>query len=329
MKRSRRKFLHLAAGAAALPAVSRIANAQAYPTRPITMIVPFPAGGPLDTIARLLAEGMRTSLGQPIIIENVGGAAGSTGVGRAARAAPDGHTLIVGHWGTHVVNGAIYALQYDVLTDFAPIALLASNPAIILAKKAIPADDLKTLIAWLKASFDKTTFGVPGVASAPHIYGALFQSITDTRLQFIPYRGGAPMMQDLTAGQIDMTITTPAASLGVIRTGQVKAYAVTAKSRLTAAPDIPTVDEAGLPGFYTSNWTALWAAKATPADVLAKLNRAVVGTFAEPSVRLRLAGLGLDLPPREQQTPEALRIHHKAEIEKWWPIIWAANIKPE
>ena len=328
MKLLRRNFLHLCAGAAALPAVSRIANAQTYPTRPITMIVPFPAGGPLDTLARLLAEGMRTSLGQPIIVENVGGAAGSTGAGRAARAAPDGHTLILGHWGTHVVNGAIYALQYDVLTDFAPIALLASNPAIILAKKTIMADDLKTLIAWVKAGF-KPTFGVPGVASAPHIYGALFQSITDTRLQFIPYRGGAPMMQDLTAGQIDMTITTPAASLDVIRTGQVKAYAVTAKSRVTAAPDIPTVDEAGLPGFYTLNWTALWAPKATPADALAKLNTAVVGTFAEPSVRLRLAGLGLDLPPREQQTPEALRIHHKAEIEKWWPIIWAANIKPE
>jgi tripartite-type tricarboxylate transporter receptor subunit TctC len=291
------------------------------------MIVPFPAGGPLDTLARLMAEGMQTSLGQPIIVENVGGAAGSTGTAHAARATPDGHTLILGHRGTHVVNGAIYALQYDVLTDFAPVALLASNPAIILANKAM-ADDLKTFIAWMKTGF-KPTFGVPGVASAPHIHGALFESITGKHLQFLPCRGGAPMMQDLTAGQIDLTITTPAASLGVIRTGQVKAYAVTGKRRVTVAPDIPTVDEAGLPGFYTSNWTALWAPKATPADALAKLNAAVVGTFAEPSVRLRLAGLGLDLPRREQQTPEALHIHHKAEIEKWWPIIWAANIKPD
>jgi tripartite-type tricarboxylate transporter receptor subunit TctC len=329
MKRSRRQFLRLAAVAAALPAAARSATAQAYPSRPITMIVPFPAGGPNDTIARLLAEGMRPPLGQPIIIENVGGAAGSIGVGRAARAAPDGHTLILGNWGTHVVNGAIYTLGYDVLGDFAPIAVVASNPAFILARNAVPADDLRTLIAWVKANGDKTTFGVPGVGSAPHIYGALFQSFSGTRLQFIPYRGGAQVIQDLSAGQIDMAITTPVVSLAAIRAGQVKAYAVTARSRVAAAPDIPSVDEAGLPGYYTSNWTALWAPKATPSDVLAKVNAAVVEALAEPTVRARLAGPGQDIPPRQQQTPEGLAALHKAEIEKWWPIISQANIKAQ
>ena len=264
MKLLRRNFLHLCAGAAALPAVSRIANAQAYPTRPITMIVPFPAGGPLDTIARLLAVGMRPSLGQPIIVENVGGAAGSTGVGRAALAAPDGHTLILGHWGTHVVNGAIYALQYDVLTDFAPIALLASNPAIILAKKAIPADDLKTLIAWLKASFDKSYVrrARRGQCSA-HLRCTLSEYHGHTlAVHSLPRRRADDARPDRWADRHDHHYA--GGFFGVIRTGQVKAYAVTAKSRLTAAPDIPTVDEAGLPGFYTLNWTALWRPRQRP-----------------------------------------------------------------
>ncbi len=329
MKLPRRKFLHLAAGAAALPMVSRSARAQAYPSRPVTMVVPFPAGGPSDTVMRIVTERMRSSLGQPIIIENIAGAAGSIGTGRVARAAGDGYMLIAGEWGSHVVNAATYVLPYDVVKDFEPVALLASNPSMIVAKKSIPANDLKEFIAWLKGNPDKATFGTNGVGGAPHIFGLFFQVITGTRFQFIPYRGLGPAMQDLVAGQIDAVISGVADSLPQIRAGTIKGYAVAAKSRLPAAPDIPTANEAGAPGFYTAYWRGIFAPKNTPKDVVAKLSVAAMDAIADPAVRTRLADLGVEIPPREQQTPEALAALQKAEIEKWWPIIKSANIKAE
>jgi tripartite-type tricarboxylate transporter receptor subunit TctC len=306
-----------------------IAAEHFYPSRPITMIVPFAAGGPTDTIARILAEHMRVSLGQPVILENVAGAAGSIGVGRVARAAGDGYTLVIGVWGTHVLNGAIYPLQYDLLKDFEPISLLASNPMVIVAKKVMPAKDLMELIAWLKANPDKASAGTTGTGGASHVAAILFQKETGTRFQFVPYRGLAPAMQDLVAGQIDMMIDNPATSLPQARAGTIKAYATTAKARLAAAPDIPTADEAGLPGFNVLQWTALWAPKGTSKDIIAKLNEAVVESLADKNVLVRLADLGQSVAPRDQQTPESLGAYQKAEIEKWWPIIKAANIKGE
>jgi len=325
----RRNFLHLAAGAAALPAISRFARAQTYPSRPITMIVPFPPGGLADVIGRIAAEGMRASLGQSIIIENVGGANGSIGTGRVARTAPDGYTLVLGIWNTHVGNAATYALQYDVVKDFAPIALLADAPLLLVAKKAIPANDLKELIAWLKANPDKASMGTVGAGSPGHLLGLLLQQETGTRFGLVAYRGAAPQTQDLVAGQIDMGIANPATALPHVQAGSIKAFAVTAKNRLAVAPDIPSVDEAGLPGLYFSLWAGLFAPRGTPSDIIGKLNSAAVNTLGDPILRQKLAEQGFEIPPRERQTPEALAAYQKAEIDKWWPIIKAANIKAE
>jgi tripartite-type tricarboxylate transporter receptor subunit TctC len=327
MKLPRRQVLQLAASAAALPVVSRIARAQTYPSRPLTMIVPYPAGGPTDTIARLLGERMRASLGQPIIIENVAGAGGNIGVGRVARAAGDGYTLGIGHWGSHVVNGAIYTLPYDLLTDLEPVALLSDGPQLIVAARSVPAKDIKELIAWLKANPGKAMVGTTGVGGASHLAGILFQNTTGTDIQIVPYRGAAPRMQDMLSGQIHLAFDQAANSLPQVRGGNLQAYAVTSKTRLAVAPDIPTVDEAGLPGFYISVWHGLWSSKGTPKDVVRRLNAAVVDALADPTVRQRLTELGQELPAPEQQTPEALRTYHKAEIDKWWPIIRAAGIK--
>jgi tripartite-type tricarboxylate transporter receptor subunit TctC len=327
MKLRRRSFLRLAAGAAALPAVSRMATAQSYPSRQITMIVPFAAGGPADTVARVMAERMRASLGQTVIIENVAGAGGSIGVGRIARAAPDGYTFGMGISSTQVVNPVIYSLPYDVQTDFEPITLIASNPHFIVAKKANPANDLKDFIAWLKANPDKATAGTAGNGSPPHLGAVFFQHASGTRFGFVPYRGGGPAMQDLVAGQIDLMIDAPATVLPQLRAGTIKVHALAAKSRLASAPDVPTTDEAGLPGFHFSAWFAFLAPKGTPKPLIERLNAAAVESLADTGVRAKLAEFGLDIYPREQQTPQAVTALQKAEIEAWWPIIKAAKIK--
>ena len=305
------------------------AGAQPYPSRPITMVVPFAAGAPVDTVGRLIAERMRVSLGQPIILENVSGAAGSLGVARAVRAAPDGYTISLGNISSHVLNGAIYPLQFDALKDFEPVALLASNPQLIISKNALPANDLRGLIAWLKANPDKASAGTGGTGGVAHVGGVFFQKETGTRFQFVPYRGTNLAQQDLIGGQIDLLFDQAVSALANVKAGKIRAYAVTAKTRLGSAPDIPTVDEAGLPGFYMSVWNALWVPKGTPKEIITKLNLAAMDAMADPAVRKSLDDMGLDIPPLDQQTPEALGAFHKAEVKKWWPIIKAANIKAE
>jgi tripartite-type tricarboxylate transporter receptor subunit TctC len=323
-----RTLVFAAALAASIGNLGSVA-AQVYPSRPITMINPFPAGAPLDTIARVVGERMRVSLGQPIIVENVPGAAGTLGVARAARAPADGYTASVGNFSSHVLASATYAVQYDVLKDLEPVALLASNPQLIISKTAVPANDLKGLIVWLKAAPDKASAGTAGVGSISHVAGVFFQQETGTRFQFVPYRGVNLAQQDLIGGQIDLLFDQAPSALPNVRAGKIRAYAVTAKTRLDSAPEIPTVDEAGLPGLYMSVWSALWVPKGTPKEVIAKLNAAAVESLADPLVRKRLGDIGVDIPPRDQQTPEALGALHKAEVEKWWPLIKAENIKAE
>lgn len=277
----------------------------------------------------LLAERMRASLGQPVIVENVSGASGSVGTGRVARAAPDGYTLVHGNLATHVINGAVFKLPYDVQKDFEPISLLADQSFLIASRKTLPAKTLTELVSWLKANPDKAVQGTGGPGGVPHILGVFFQNETGARFGFVPYRGTALAINDLVAGHIDIMIDASNNTLPHVRTDMIKAYAVTAKSRLPTAPDIPTVDEAGLPGFHFSSWQALFAPKGTPGPVVATLQAAVVDTLADPEVRRRLADLGQDIFPREQQTPEALAALHQANIEKWWPLIRATNIKAE
>jgi len=302
------------------------AHSQSYPSRPITMVVPLGPGGSSDVIGRLMAEGMRPHLGQPIIVENVTGAGGSIGVGRVARAPPDGYTIGIGQWGTNVANGAIYKLGYDLIADFEPIGLVATQPFLIVARKTMPANNLKELIVWLKANADKAAQGNSGIGTPSHIGGILFQKAIGARFQLVPYRGAGQTMQDLLAGNLDVTLDTPALSMAQVRSGNIKAYAVTAKSRIAVAPDIPTTDEAGLPGFYFSFWHAFWAPKGTSKEIVDKLNSAVVGALADTAVRAKLLDLAQEIFPREQQTPQALAAFQKAEMEKWWPIIKAENI---
>jgi tripartite-type tricarboxylate transporter receptor subunit TctC len=325
----RRHILRLASGAAALPVASHIAKAQTYPSRPITIVVPFPAGGALDVLGRILAERMRVSLAQTVLVDNVAGANGSVGAGRVARAASDGYTLVIGYWGTHVANGVLYTLPYDVVDDFEPIALTVALPMVIVSKNGVPATNLRELIGWLKANPDEASAGTSGMGSIEHVGGILFQNVTGTRFHFVPYRGAAPYMQDLVAGQIDLVVANLVTSLPQMRERNIKAFAVAAKTHLAAAPEIPTVDDAGLPGFYVTTWLGVWTRKGTPQSVIAKLNSATVTALTDPTVRMRLAELGFEIFPRDQQTPEALAAYQKAEIEKWWPIIKAAGIKAE
>jgi tripartite-type tricarboxylate transporter receptor subunit TctC len=303
------------------------AQAQSYPSRPITMVVPFAAGGPTDTLARILGERMRQSLGQTVVIENTTGAAGSIGVGRVVRSAPDGYTVGIGHWSTHVVNGAIYPLNYDLLKDLDPVVLLPANPQLIVTKPTVPAKDLRELIAWVKQTQDKVSGGTAGVGSASHIGGIYFQQKTGASYAFVPYRGTGPAIQDLIAGQIDIMVDQSSNSLPHVQNGKLRAFAVTSAKRIASAPDIPTVDEAGLAGFYISVWHGLWVPRGTPKEAIERLTAAAQEALADPAVQKRLAELGQDIPPKEVQTPEGLARHQKAEIEKWWPIIKAANIK--
>ena len=323
------RLMSLAVLAAATVGFADYGAAQPYPNRPVSIVVPFSAGGPTDALTRIVAERMSSVLGQPIVIENVTGAAGTIGVSRVARAAPDGYVLVMGNLSTHVVNGFVYPLTYDLVNDFEPIALVASNPQLIVAKRELPATDLTAFVAWLKANGERATEGTAGAGSPAHIGGVFFQAATGTRFQFVPYRGAAPIMQDLIAGQIDFTLAQTANALPQVRAGKIKAYAVTAPRRIAEAPDIPTADEAGLPGFHIAIWHALWAPKGTPTDVIARINAAVVETLADESIGRRLSALGIEIPAREQQTPEGLRAYHKAEVAKWAPILKAANIKPE
>jgi tripartite-type tricarboxylate transporter receptor subunit TctC len=305
------------------------ARAQDYPTHPITMIVPFPAGGPTDTLGRIIGERMRVSLGQPIVIENVTGAGSTIGVARAAQAAPDGYTLSLGNWTSFVGAGALYRTSYDLLADFDPISLLTVAPMLIVGKNALPANNAKELIAWLRANPDRASAASVGAGSAAHVCGLYFQDKTQTRFQFVPYRGGAPAMQDLVGGQIDLMCAEASQTLTYVRGGKMKAFAVMAHTRWPSLPDVPTTDEIGAPGMYISFWHGLWVTKGTPKEVIIKLNGAVVDTLADPAVRHHLTDLGQVIATREQQTPAALGAFHKAEIEKWWPIIKAANIKVE
>ncbi len=322
-------FASLAVALLGLALAGPAAAAEDYPTRPITMIVPFPAGGATDTLARYLGERMRAILGQPIIVENVGGAAGSLGVARAVRSPADGYTLSIGTSTTHMLTGGLYALQFDLLADLEPVILIGSEPLLIVGKKSLPADDLKGLIAWLKANPDKASVGIAGVGATGHLTGISFQKETATKFQFVPYRGNGPAMQDLLAGQIDFMIEPSSNFKALVAAGSVKPFAVTGKTRLPSSPAIPTADEAGLPGFFASLWYGLWVPKSTPKEIIAKLNATMVQILADPAVKARFDELGIQITPSAQQSPEALRAYQKAEAERWWPIIKASGLKAE
>jgi tripartite-type tricarboxylate transporter receptor subunit TctC len=308
---------------------SGIAAAQPYPSRPITVIVPFAAGGATDGLARYLAEQMRPILGQAFVIENVAGAAGTLGVGRAVRSPADGYTLSIGTSTTHMLTGGLYALPFDLLRDLEPVILIGSEPLLIVGKKAFPADDLKGMIAWLKANPDKASVGIAGVGATGHLTGISFQKETGTNFQFVPYRGNGPAMQDLVSGQIDFMIEPSSNFRSLLAAGSVKPLAVTGKARLKSSPDIPTADEAGLPGFVTTLWYGLWMPKDTPKEIIAKLNATMMQVLADPSVQKRFGELGIEIAPPAQQSPEALRSYQKQEAERWWPIIKASGIKVE
>ncbi|HZP75545.1 MAG TPA: tripartite tricarboxylate transporter substrate-binding protein [Pseudolabrys sp.] len=310
---------------------SFIAAAQAadYPSRPIVMVVPLSVGGSTDVIGRLIAEGMRKTLKQPIVVENTSGAGGTIGVARVVHAPPDGYTMLIGQWGTNVATGAIYNLNFDLLKDLEPIGLIATQPFLIVGKKSLPANNLRELIDWIKANPQTATEGNSGVGSPSHVAGVLFQKAIGSPIQMIPYRGAGESTQAIVSGQIDVLLNTPAVSMEQLKAGQVKVYAVTAKRRIPTAPDIPTTDEAGLPGYYFSFWHALWVPKGTPGEAKLALNTALRNALADPQVRERLTQLSQDIFPPEEQSPEALATFQRQEIEKWWPIVRAAGIKPQ
>jgi len=317
----------LAALITLLTTLAFTARADNYPTHPITIVVPFAAGGPSDALARILAERMKVTLGEAVLIENVTGAGGSIGVGRAVRSAPDGYTISFGHLGTHVCNGAIYRLGYDLVDDLEPVVLLPSNPMVIVSKNAVPATSLSELLAWLKSRSSLVTAGTAGAGSGSHVAGLYFESVTGIKLQYVPYRGTAPALNDLVAGQIDLMIDQTSNSINQVRAGTIRAYAVTDDKRVASAPEIPTTDEAGLPGFHMTLWSGLWLPKRTPQEIVAKLNAAVVEALNDPAVVKQLENLGLEIPGRERLTPAALGSWQKAEIAKWSPMLRAADLK--
>src|ERR1700748_299014 len=315
-----RKALGLIVAVLAALGMGGLARAEDYPSRPITMIVPFPAGGATDTLARFLAENMRAKLGQPIVIENVGGAAGTLGVTRAVRSAADGYTLSIGTSTTHMLTGGLYKLPFDLLKDLDPIILIGSEPLLIVGKKSFPADDLKGLIAWLKANPGKASVGSAGVGATGQLAGISFQKATGTRFEFVPYRGNGPAMQDLLAEQIDFMMEPASNFKALLGTGNVKPFAITGKARLPSSPEIPTADEAGVPGFFASLWYGLWGPRGTPKDIIARLNATMAQVLADPSAQRRFEELGIQISRSDQQSPEALRAFQKAEAERWWPI---------
>ncbi|MCC6532584.1 MAG: tripartite tricarboxylate transporter substrate binding protein BugD [Burkholderiales bacterium] len=319
----------LAIALSALAVLAGTASAQTYPARSVTLVVPFSAGGPTDTLARIMAEGMRKTLGQPVVAANVTGASGSIAMARVALAAPDGYTIAIGSWSTHVVDPAVNPLPYDVIADFQPVGMIASNPQLIVARNTLPAKGGRELIAWVKTDPSRVTVGTTGIGTAAHISGVYFQNMIGTQLQFIPYRGAALVIQDMMAGRIDLMFDQASHAVTFVRTGKIKAYAVTAKTRFAALADVLTVDEAGLPGLYVAVWHAMWAPKGTPEPVIKQLNAAISQTLVDPVVRQRLAEIGQEIPTSEQQRPQGLLAYHKAEIEKWWPMIRAAGIKKE
>jgi tripartite-type tricarboxylate transporter receptor subunit TctC len=323
------KALSFVAACAATLAGIAAARAEVYPSRPITLIVPFAAGGPTDTLARIVSEKMSASLGQPIVIENITGAGATIGVGRAAEAQPDGYTLMLGNWSSIVGAPALYPVRFNVQTDFEPVSLVSFAPLMIVGKNSLPATNAKELIDWLKANPNKASAATVGAGTAAHVCGLYFQSKTGTQFQYVPYRGGAPALQDVIGGQIDLMCIEASQALPYLRNGMIKAFAVMTTTRWSAAPDVPTVDEIGVAGMYISFWHGLWAPKGTAKEVIARLDAAVVDALADPALVQRLTGMGLVIATRDQQTPAALAAFHKAEIEKWWPIIKGAGIKAE
>ncbi len=326
--RAAARLLLAAALAASIGAVER-AVADTFPSRPITIVVPYPAGGVTDALVRLLGDRMKDTLGQPIVVENQSGGAGTIGVGRVTRAAPDGYTLVLGNVETTVLTAKTMTIPYDVVADLEPVALLPSYPFLLVTTNDVPAKNLKELAAWIKANPQKVLQGVVGAGTMQQLCGLSLQKMLAKKWQFVPYRGGTPAMQDLLAGQINFMCTATGSFLPLVRNGQIRAYAITAKQRMELAPEIPTVDEAGLPGLYASVWNALWAPKDTPKDIIAKLNAAATQAMAEPAIRNRIVEMGLDMPGADERTPEALRALQKADIEKWWPIIKDAGLKAE
>jgi len=304
-----------------------VAAAQSFPTRTVTLVSPFPPGGSTDSIARIMAQRMGTALGQTVVVENVGGAGGSIGARRVATAKPDGYTFVIGQWDNFVANGVVYNLEYDVQRDFAPIGLLSINPQLILARKTLPVDDLKGLVAYMKANPGKVTF-VNQQASAQMV-AVLLQQMTGTEVLLVPYKGGGPAMTDMIAGHVDLLMVQAAIALPQVRGGKIKAMAVLQPQRSPVVEGVPSVDEAGVPGLYLPGWFGFFAPKGTPKDVLARLNAAMMEALADPGVRARFAESGLDIVPREQQSPEALAAFQKGEIDKWWPLIKQAGIKVE
>jgi tripartite-type tricarboxylate transporter receptor subunit TctC len=310
-------------------AITSSATAQPWPSRSISIVVPFSAGGPTDTLVRIISEPMRRFLGQTVVVDNITGGGGTIGVGRVARAPPDGYTVSVGHWGTHVINGAYYKLNYDLMKDLEPVGLFADNPQVVVSNNAVPAKDLKELVAWIKGNPDKVKFGTGGIGGASHIAGIYFMNRVGIKTEYIAYRGGAPAMQALLSGEVNVYLTQVASAVPQTRPGKIRAYMVTAKNRQVAAPEIPTADEAGMPGLYTAVWHGLWVPKGTPRDINMKLNAALVEAMQDPLVRKRFIDLGQEIPAREGMTQQALARHQKAEIDKWWPLMRDAGIKAE
>ena len=321
------RHIMAAAFLAALTAAISPASADSYPSRPVTVIVPFAAGGPTDVLTRIITDKMQAPLGQPIVVEDAGGAGGSIGVGRVAHAAPDGYTLSIGNNGSNLLTGALYSLNFDVIKDFAPVALMTSNPQIVVSRKTIPAANVKELLAWLKDNQKTVSVGLGGPVA--QVSAINFETMTSMQFQLVPYRGAAPAMQDLIAGHIDFMVDQLSNSVPQIKADTIRAYGVAASTRSPAVPDIPTTDEAGLPGFYGALWHGLWAPKGTPPEVIAKLAAAARQALTDPTVKARLADLGQEIVPVVQQNPAALAAYQQADMDKWYPIVKAAGMKGE